>query len=415
MVPSVVMELEGMPLTANGKLDRRRLPKPEARIEEEQYIAPRTAVESYLQGIWQEVLLQTQVSVTSDFFELGGHSLSAVSLAARISRLNEPHFPVRAVFDYPTIEKMAIYLTENLVAASSSRLLLPLRSGGNRRFFCIHPAGGLANCYLPLATHMGEEVSFYGIDCALWDMDRYPSLDVERLSSNDVSVEGMARRYITEISKVQPVGPYLLGGWSFGGLVAFEMAQQLMNAGEHVQLLALMDSVPRSHGQVMPIAEAEVRSAEEMKLAGSWKALAETPEMPGDLSYEERLRLYFQAAQRQRTIPPGISEDHLARFWRIQALIEKVAERYLCKPYCGKITLFRGKGADGFDGTYGWELFSDGGIDVIQFEETHDKFVAEPTAQYLAEQLMRRINECSSRAAGEPIGVAESRNLAAPF
>lgn len=234
MLPSAYVVLDRLPLTANGKVDRDALPIPTVGVRtSHETTAPRDIVELKLQQIWQRVLDVPTVGVTDHFFDLGGHSLSAVHLMDQIQK----HFDVRlspaALFDAPTIETQAALIRRN-AGPSESSIVVPLQPMGTRTpFFCIHPAPGTVFCYMALAQHMGKDRPFYGLQA--------PTIDgVGRVID---SVEETARRYIEAVREVQPKGPYLLGGHSSGGTIAFEMARQLRAQEDDVALVVLLDSM----------------------------------------------------------------------------------------------------------------------------------------------------------------------------
>ena len=230
MIPSVFVMLEALPLTPNGKVDRRALPAPDqGRPEvETAFAAPRDSLELQLTKIWENLLGIQPVGVQDDFFELGGHSLLAVKLTAQIEKAFGKHFPPAALFQAPTIEQLASILRQEKWSDSWSSLV-PIQPGGSKLpFFWIH--GDSSNAFLP--RYLGPNQPLYGL--MHQSEDGKPALYTK--------VETIAAHYLKEIRTVQPEGPYFLGGYSFGGTVAFEMAQQLKKQGQDVPLLVLLDS-----------------------------------------------------------------------------------------------------------------------------------------------------------------------------
>jgi pimeloyl-ACP methyl ester carboxylesterase len=175
--------------------------------------------------------------VKDDFFNLGGDSLSAVRLMLEIEQHFGQKLSLATLFPSSTIEHLASILRQATGSRLSSPLVAIQPSGAKPPFFCVHPIGGNVLCYLDLARHLGEDQPFYGLQASGIDGEGEPKS----------RIEGMAGYYIEAIREIQPQGPYLLGGWSFGGVVAFEMAQQLHSSGEQVALLALIDSSARHH------------------------------------------------------------------------------------------------------------------------------------------------------------------------
>ncbi|WP_253910536.1 non-ribosomal peptide synthetase, partial [Pyxidicoccus fallax] len=241
MVPSACVVLEALPLTANGKVDRKALPAP-SRKRGTEYVEPRTPTEQRLAGLWKELLAVPRVGASDDFFELGGHSLLATQVVARVRSLFDVQLAVIDLFEAPTLEALAARIEAGSTTSDSP--LVTLRKGGSARpFFCVHPVGGSVLAYLELSKRMDADQPFYG-------------LQVPAGGAGD-SVEEMAARYLEAVREVQPEGPYLLGGWSMGGRVAYEMARQLEARGEAVGLLVVIDA----RGQ-----DAEVRRTEEQEV-----------------------------------------------------------------------------------------------------------------------------------------------------
>jgi thioesterase domain-containing protein len=211
-------------------------------------VAPRTRMEKALAAIWTELLNLEQVSITDNFFEVGGHSLLAVQL---LNRMNKQFGPWRkahglqplalsTLFQVPTIKQAALLLQKEARPVAQGTHtgispLVPLQSAGEKRpFFCVHPGPGDVYCLLDLAKHLHHDRPFYGIQA--------PGLHVDHDLFS--SIEEMAASYIDELLAIQPEAPYFLGGYSFGGAVAFEMARQLQAQGRAVALLAILDTSP---------------------------------------------------------------------------------------------------------------------------------------------------------------------------
>ncbi|KFE71851.1 amino acid adenylation domain-containing protein [Hyalangium minutum] len=238
MVPSHFIVLDTLPLTPNGKLDRKALPPPEAVRPEmaEPYVAPRNDVERKIVQMLEAQLSLRPVGVGDNYFELGGNSLSAITLIKEVQDTFGCTFPLMGFFEAPTAATLALLVSARadiVPAGASASALVPIQKAGNGSpFFCVHGAGGVAFALVDFAQQVGKERPVYAIqDPAITD-----------LSKTQADVRDMAASYVQAIRTVQPEGPYYLGGYCFGGMVAFEMAQQLRAASQKVELLALLDA-----------------------------------------------------------------------------------------------------------------------------------------------------------------------------
>lgn len=227
MVPSFFVTLAELPLTPNGKVDRIALRSRATTQTERERVGPRNVLETQLARIWEE-LLHVEPDIRDNFFELGGHSLLVVSLLACVERLTGRKLHVADVFKSPTIESLALLLRgEAQVSASPLIVLQP--HGSLTPVFFVHPAGGSVGAYFALSRELGTERPFYALEGT-------PSDDKPR------QIELVAANYLQAIRAVRPAGPYLIGGWSSGGVFAFEIARQLQMSGAEVALVAMLDS-----------------------------------------------------------------------------------------------------------------------------------------------------------------------------
>jgi thioesterase domain-containing protein len=232
MVPAAVVVLDALPVTVNGKLDRKALPAPDFMVESGR--GPMTPTEEVLCDLFGEVLGLDWVGAEASFFELGGDSLLAMRLIARIRTVLEAEVSIRTLFTAQTPAAVARSLNGG-IAVDDLGLILPLRTEGDKPpVFCIHPSAGLSWCYADLAARLPQDRPVYGVQARGYGSD-------ERLPE---TLEEMAADYVEQIRSVQPSGPYHLLGWSFGGAVAQAVATHLRQQGEEIGLLVSLDGYP---------------------------------------------------------------------------------------------------------------------------------------------------------------------------
>jgi len=415
LVPSAFVMLESLPLTPSGKIDRSALPNlSTTRLDQiNSFVAPRTPTEETLAKLWAQILNLEQVSIHDNFFELGGDSLLAMSLINQVHQQFE-RLPLSTLFLAPTIAQLAVLLErhdQNSVSvekeALSQSLLVPLQSAGSKRpFFCVHPIFGVVFPYYELACQLGNDQPFYGLQPLGLDGEQPPY----------TRIEDMAAQYIKALRVVQPHGPYLLGGWSFGGLVAFEMAQQLQRAGHQVALLALIDTPapiasnkPSFWDVLKFLLTTVVRSAlpflvdyfylltaphqhegdsstpdsvqpssrlPQIAIFKSWRSRLKWAAIINLMPEESRLRMLDEL-----TILPML---------RVFYANSRAASSYVPKAYANRITLFRttklfGKAEQ--DSTLGWSELAAERVEVHQVPGNHLTMLRKPHVQVLAKQL----------------------------
>ena len=233
MVPDNFITVPAMPLTPNGKVDRKALVKHGAVITEEThiYVGPRTDIEKLLTNIWIEYLGVKKISVHDNFFELGGHSLIAVKVMGRIEKETGKRLPLATLFESPTVEKLAQLFEPGKSITWDS--LVPIKPKGKKMpLYMVHGAGLNVLLFNALAMNMSPEQPVYGLQAKGLDGIDEP-LD---------KIEDIAAHYISAIIEQNPSGPYALAGYSFGGIIAFEMARQLEALGKEVKMLAMFDT-----------------------------------------------------------------------------------------------------------------------------------------------------------------------------
>ncbi|HZT57626.1 MAG TPA: thioesterase domain-containing protein, partial [Pyrinomonadaceae bacterium] len=394
MVPSAFVPLARLPLTPNGKLDRRALPAPGEyeTAAGTQFVGPRDALELRLTQIWKEVLGVHIVGVRDNFFERGGHSLLAVRLLARVQRATGVALPLSVLFQNPTVEHLAAHVRRQPGLAprhESSPLVEIQRGDGGPALFFVHPSGGNVICYAELAQHLGTDRHFYGLQAR----------GLDGVGPVLTTVEEMATSYVEAVRAAQPRGPYLLGGWSMGGLVAFEMARQLQALGQEVSLLALVDTIaPASAHRLAEPDELSLMSNFALDMGLSWEHLRLSRDELLGMSPDRLLAHVLELATAAGVVPPELEPSQIERLYHVFKTNVRAMLDYEPRPLHGRITFFRAEErAQGRGETQGdWNDFALEGVELLDVPGDHFTMVRAPHVKALAESLARCLEDATS-------------------
>ena len=322
MIPTLIVPLAALPLTSGDKVDRAALRQIDlgAAIDRP-LVEPRSELETELVGIWREVLGVERIGVQDDFFALGGHSLLAMRLVALLHRRLGRELPLSSLFEAPDIERQAAMLERGERARSP--LVCLQAEGAAFPLFLVHAVDGDVLCYRELARHLGTRRPIHALQA--------PKV------AHPGTVEGLAKLYVEAIRAVQPSGPYHLGGWSMGGVIACEMARQLQAAGERTTSLLLIDSY----------------TPDAVKALGPIVPSSQQP-------------LWLENAQ--------------------------AMDRYEIGLYAGNAALFAA-GSPNDAQLGGWSKTIDGNLTVMIVPGDHYSILATPNVRYLAERLGGYLDE----------------------
>ncbi|MBP2639081.1 MAG: tycC2 [Firmicutes bacterium] len=377
MLPAAFVFLAQMPLTPVGKIDQAALPAPQflAQDNARQVLGPRNEQERTMAELWERILDRRPIGIQDGFFDLGGHSLLGMRLMADIEKTFGERLPVSLLFTADTIEKLCrqLFITKETF---SSRLVPIQVKGANPPLFCVHAIDGEVISYRNLAMYLGEEQPLYGL---VYD---FQSVD----PAEDLDIDSLAARYIREIQKVQPNGPYYLIGYSLGGMIAYEMAQQLRQAGYAVDFLALIDTAnPERHKQ--GTTPTTVKLAH--RIGKFWAK-----------SVQDR-KTYLIGKLRKAWSFIGPERNATLRIRKIKKELKKAHRQYIPAPYPGRLTLFRAldreKNALSQDRTMGWEGLIAGGITVCESPSTHGEMINRKNIGHLADNLIECLKEARQK------------------
>ena len=396
MVPTSFVALDALPLSPNGKVDRRALPAPDAiKLKTGiDYSAPADGLELKLTKIWEKVLGVHRIGVDDNFFSLGGHSLLAVQLFAQIEKAFDRNLPLATLFQAPTIKQLAAVLREEGWPAPWSSLVM-IQAGENKQpFFCVHAAGGNVLEYHDLAKLLGQDQPFYGLQAKGLDGKSEPL----------TTIKEMAAHYIKEMREIQPKGPYLIGGRSSGGTVAFEMACQLAALDEEVDLLAFIDTFPAGYFKLLPgAASAPGRFARRIKKLQTHSSnlrqlnfLQKLSYLATKLSYapaKAKHKLYrraFKIYQRIGKPLPSVLKN-------IEEINFAAVKDYEPQTYAGNIALFLASDltAD-YDLREGWRELVSGRIEAYEIPGNHIDIIKTPHVDALARKLRECLDEAQA-------------------
>ncbi|MFC3898207.1 amino acid adenylation domain-containing protein [Lentzea rhizosphaerae] len=396
MRPEAIVALDAFPLTANGKLDRAALLRSATGVRQshrQRQVPPRDTFELLLAGLWTQALGKA-VGVTDDFFEVGGNSLKAIRLIADIRKATGISLPVSAMVNASTIEAMATLLRSEQ-PGDQFRSAVPLqRSGALSPFFCVHAGGGGVLGYLPLARAVGDERPFIGLQSP----GLYPG------GSNPGTLVEMAARYVEEIKSHQPQGPYWIGGWCLGGIIAHEVARQLVGAGDEVAHLVLFDSdapvdLPSDErvGDEPADLQSDVSDVELIQRF-AWHYQLEIPASELESrDAEARLEHLVRLVQAKDLLPADAGLAELRQLLTVYRGNVSAAMRYIQQdrprittPAEYPVTLFRAKDespGEDLGEALGWEEIYGSGVRVELVPGDHHTMMVPPQVPVLARQL----------------------------
>jgi amino acid adenylation domain-containing protein len=391
MIPSEFIELERIPLTENGKVDRQLLAQDQfqepSRPGTESPAAGQLELE--LTGTLKDLLRISDVGLDDDFFKLGGDSLLAAQFFSRIESRFGKKLPLATMLEARSVRRLALVIRDNdWVAPWSS--LVPLKTTGTRPpLFLVHPIGGNVLAYNGLADALPPDQPVYALQAA--------GLDGE--SSAASSLEEMASHYLRAIRTRQEKGPYYLGGFSAGGIVALEMARQLEQAGDRVALLALFDTI------IDPPLRALLHRNQ---LLESYRRLARMVRWNLNYLSHQGLRHFVRKKYRNLKMNGSIAAFKILTRLTFRGRVSWAApsplpieeafllaiSKYEPGGFAGYTVLFKTQDSDLYstDSTLGWNEIVTGGLEILQVPGDHDNMLRSPQLEFLVDQLTKVLN-----------------------
>jgi amino acid adenylation domain-containing protein len=395
MMPGTFMLLDRFELTTNGKISHAALPAPvQNRAAAGAFVAPRTSTEKLLCEIWGGLLGLNQVGVHDDFFQLGGDSLMGIAMFAEVEEKTGLKLPIEAMQQARSVSRLAAYLDKNQKSTKPvlGATLVEIQPQGSRPpLFLVHGVGGgMLWGYANLARHLGTDQPVYA----------FKACDPDQLEKFD-TVDKIAEHYTRELRRFRPKGPYMLGGYCFGGNVAFEMARLLDQQGERVSLLALINSSTHN-SKYNRVSWTPLHLYKFLRNLGHYARAF----MQWDTSRQWRFfRWKFRTAKKRMARWLGLAPVHPAEFdadARVDLSSVSDQQRSLWEShvrvlndhrpglYSGKVLLLRTRGHPlncSYDRQCGWGEFAQGGVTVEVISGLHDSLMEEPHVKMLAREL----------------------------
>ena len=387
MIPTAFVLMDKFPMTVSKKVDRSQLPIPQwaTATKKQPFKVPNSPTEKVLYKIWQELLGISDLSIHDDFFELGGHSLIAVNMMSKIDQQISRKVPLAALLKHATIHQLGQLLDQQAEAIFKDSLV-PIKTTGNKPpLYLIHGGGLHVLMFQTLAANMDAEQPIYALQAK--------GLNGDGTALN--RIEDMAAHYIAEIQKTNPNGPYALAGYSFGGLIAFEMAKQLKAVNKKVLMLSVFDTDIKPELTDFEHSFAEKITTLSKKVAWNLKDMINDPK--GNLSY--RKYIYQRRFNNWKTKFFKEGKAHNNKDTRLATIINQsnfeAWKNYQITPYDGDLYLFRATERRFFieDQIFlGWTPFIKGKIHTLDVPGDHLSLFNPPNGKTFAKILQELLN-----------------------
>lgn len=382
MIPGFVSELEKLPLNSNGKVDRKQLPKFDfATAHNRTLIKPRSELEHKVLELWQGALNQEAISVDDDFYDIGGHSLLAMKLIGRINEAFELSLNNQFIFSNTTIESMALAISENNFG-SSDHIVVPLNKGHSEvlPLHLLHPIGGTIHCYMALNQYLDSNIPVFA----------YQSPGIKDAEEIEVGIEDIASKYVEKILVNQASGPFRLGGWCFGGVLAYEAASQLKALGHDVEAIHVFDTrAPIVANHPSDGDDATLLSWFARDLAVPHNKTLDIPvEVLRDIEPEDQFEYVLESAREIGVIDNETDVEGLVNFFQVYIANGMALQMYEEKSYDLELCLYRADSEpEDYGELLGWDTILPRGFTVIDIPGDHNSIMYKPNVEVIASHL----------------------------
>jgi amino acid adenylation domain-containing protein len=389
MIPVAWKQMESFPLSANGKINRKVLPEPGADVRHTETEGPQedlTPMQSRMIRLWEQLLQRKGIRLDDNYFELGGHSILAVKMVVDMEKETGIRLPLAVLFTNPTVRKLSALYEQPAHEADVWSPIVPIRTNGKRNpLFFAHGVSGNVFKYHAVGNLLQPDQPSYGIQ----------AFGLNGTDTPFRKMEEMAAYHVDALLKFQPRGPYFLAGGSFGGYLAYEMAQQLTAQGHKVAFLALMDIEAAKKQDFLPSGVKQIVGAG--LLAERFVKRAASLAMAD----KEERRQYFEARKRQKDagdleswldrfkVTEMIGAESATFFKRVEDACHEAVLNYKIRPYHGPVLLVRAEEGyfnNEYDETLGWNKFASQ-LRVITVPGDHVTIFHEPHVEHMAREL----------------------------
>ena len=397
MLPSAIVRMEKLPLTANNKIDRKALPEPTefSSSASKEYVEPKTFTEKKLVAIWSSILKIKKIGILDDFFEIGGHSMIAVTLIIMIEKEFGIRLPLMTLFEQSTVQKLSKVI-ENGTEPDKWRSLVPLRPDGSKKpLFLIHGMGLNVLLYTTIISYLDPEQPVFGLQAK----------GLNGIEKPLESIEEIASYYISEIMTIDNEGPYQLAGYSLGGNIAYEMGRQLTEMGKKVSFLGLLDTTAEDSINQLPFFK-RIQSGMKILLNYFFWNISYFFKNQNESMSSVIKRRWRGLVKKVRGVDYKINEEDWASkggqnelpkyLHKVHRANLQASKRYVIKPYNGSVHLFKATRQTFYipdPVNYGWDKYALRGVIIHEIPGEHSRIFAPPNDKLFSSILQKSLDE----------------------
>jgi amino acid adenylation domain-containing protein len=375
-IPEKILFIKKIPVSSNGKVDRKKLLSiaesevaPTGQLKSVEF---KNEIQKNLFNLFGKILNSRNFTITDNFFDIGGHSLKALELVEILERIYNKNIPLELIYKYPSIEKLAPEIEVIKAESYSTNLVALNTSESTNSLFCVH--GDDANFLLP--KYLREDISFYGFFHQGRNGDR-----IEYTEINSIS-----QKYIEELIQFKPHGPYIIGGYSIGGVIAYEMAKQIRDRGQEINLLILIDSEsPHYKGKRVPGKNSFSEGNVKVEVSEKKSLITRLQSAINSKFNRSAFYLALLLQKFRFKVPPSLRNQYIMGVYR------RARNNYDPGTSDVKTVLIRSTTDNFEDRNLGWDRYINGGFNTYEIDSDHDTIIKEPRVRELAKIIQEAI------------------------